>query len=154
MRLTDYLDPALVACDMQAADSRDLLSQISARVCRRHPELDKKVLLGKLHEREEKSSSGLESGVAVPHAMVPGVQKAICAVDRLAEPVDLKTLDGSPVRIVFTLLSAPEAVATHIRILARIARLCSVSEFIEKMNRARDAASLYTVIQEEDARHV
>ena len=154
MRLSDYLDPALVFCDLPAADSRDLLSRVSERVCKQHPELDKKVMLRKLQEREEKSSSGLEDGVAVPHAMIPGVTKTICVVARLADPIDLGTVDGSPVRIVFALISSPEAVATHIRILARIARLCSVPAFIEKMNQAKDDASLYEIIHEEDNRHV
>jgi PTS system nitrogen regulatory IIA component len=154
MRLSDFLDPALVICDLLVKDSRELLTRISEQVCRQHPELDKKALLGKLQEREDKSSSGLEGGVAVPHAMVPGVQQAICMVIRLAEPTDLQTLDGSPVTIVFALISPPDAVATHIRILARIARLCSIPTFIDKILAAPDSASLHQVILTEDNRHV
>jgi PTS system nitrogen regulatory IIA component len=111
MRLSDFLDPALVVCDLQVKDSRDLLSQISERVCKLHPGLDKKVLLAKLKEREEKSSSGLECGVAVPHAMVPGVEKAICVAIRLAGNIDVQTVDGSMVCIVFALISPSDAVA-------------------------------------------
>ena len=154
MRLSDFLDPALVICDPPVADCRDLLSQIAERVCEKHRDLDKKVLLSKLQEREDRSSSGLEGGVAVPHAMVPGVQQAICLVIRLAGPIDLQTIDGSPVSIVFALISSPDAVAAHIRILARIARLCSLPAFIEKMNQAQDAAALYQVILQEDSQHV
>jgi PTS system nitrogen regulatory IIA component len=154
MRLSDFLDPALVVCDLQVKDSRDLLSQISERVCKLHSGLDKKVLLGKLQEREEKSSSGLECGVAVPHAMVPGVEKAICVAVRLAGTVDLQTVDGSQVCIVFALISPPDGVATHIRLLARIARLCSDPAFIDKMLEAKDAATLHQVILAEDNRHV
>lgn len=154
MRLSDFLDPALVICDLQVKNSRELLSQISERVCRQHPKLDKKALLNKLQEREDKSSSGLEGGVAVPHAMVPGVLKAICMVIRLAGPNDLQTLDGSPVSIVFALISPPDAVATHIRILARIARLCSIPAFVDNILAAPDSASLHQVILKEDNRHV
>jgi len=154
MRLSDFLDPQLVICDLLVKDSRELLSNIAERICRQHPKLDKKVLLGKLQEREDKSSSGLEGGVAVPHAMVPGVQQAICMVIRLAGPVDLKTMDGSPVTIVFALISPPDAVATHIRILARIARLCSIPAFIDKILAAPDCASLHQIILAEDNRHV
>jgi PTS system nitrogen regulatory IIA component len=154
MRLSDFLDPALVVCDLQVKDSRDLLSQISERVCKLHPGLDKKVLLAKLKEREEKSSSGLECGVAVPHAMVPGVEKAICVAIRLAGNIDVQTVDGSMVCIVFALISPSDAVATHIRLLARIARLCSDPAFIDKMLEAKDAAALHQVILTEDNRHV
>ena len=57
MRLSDFLDPALVLYNLAATGSRDLLSQISERVCAQHPDLDKKVLLSKLQEREDKSWS-------------------------------------------------------------------------------------------------
>jgi PTS system nitrogen regulatory IIA component len=154
MRLCDFLDPALVVCDLQVKDSRELLSQISERVCKLHPGLDKKALMSKLQEREEKSSSGLECGVAVPHAMVPGVEKAICVAIRLAGTIDVQTVDGSPVCIVFALISPSDAVATHIRLLARIARLCSDPAFIDKMLAAPDAAGLHQVILTEDNRHV
>ena len=154
MRLSNFLDPALVICDLQTKDSRDLLSQIAERVCRQHPDLDKKVLLGKLQQREDRSSSGLEGGVAVPHTVVPGVDKAICVAIRLAEPIDLRTIDNSPVNIIFALISPPDSVATHIRILARIARLCSIPAFIDKMLEAEDDASLHQAILAEDNRHV
>ena len=154
MRLSDFMNPSLVICDLQVKESRELLSSIAERICRQHPELDKQVLLGKLQEREDKSSSGLEGGVAVPHAMVPGVQKAICMIIRLAGSADLQTMDGSPVKIVFALISPPDAVATHIRILARIARLCSIPAFIDKILAAPDSASLHQIILEEDNRHV
>ena len=154
MRLSDFLDPALVVCDLQAKDSRDLLSQISERVCKQHPGVDKKLLLGKLQEREEKSSSGLERGVAVPHAMVPGVQKAICVAVRLEGTIDMQTVDGSQVCIVFALISPADAVATHIRLLARIARLCSDPAFVDRMLEAKDAAALNQIILTEDGRHV
>lgn len=154
MRLSDFLDPALIICDLRVKDSRELLSEISERIGKLHPGLDKKILLSKLQEREDRSSSGLECGVAVPHAMVPGVSKAICAVIRLAGYIDLQTVDGSPVSIVFALLSPPDAVATHIRILARIARLCSIQDFIDQMLAAKDSAALYQVILAEDKRHV
>ena len=154
MRLRDFLDPALVICDLQAKDTRELLSSISERVHRVHPGLDKKTLLSKLQEREEKSSSGLECGVAVPHAMVPGVEKAICVAIRLAGDIDVQTVDGSKVCIVFALISPLDGVATHIRLLARIARLCSNQAFIDNMLEAKDAAALYQVILAEDNRHV
>ena len=154
MRLRDFLDPALVICDLQVKDTRELLSEISERVCKLHASLDKKVLLSKLQEREDRSSSGLEGGVAVPHAMVPGVEKAICVAIRLAGDIDLQTVDGSPVSIVFALISPADAVATHIRLLARIARLCSDPAFIDKMLEAKDAAALHQVILMEDNRHV
>jgi PTS system nitrogen regulatory IIA component len=54
----------------------------------------------------------------------------------------------------FLLISPQDAIATHIRLLARIARLCSFPAFLDRMLEAKDAAELYRVIREEDGKHV
>jgi PTS system nitrogen regulatory IIA component len=107
-----------------------------------------------LLDREKSYSTGLECGIAVPHAMVEGVEKTVCLVATMQVPVNMGTVDGSLVHTAFLLLSPPEAVATHIRLLARIARLCSETAFVERLRRSPDAETLYRTIVEEDERHV
>jgi len=52
------------------------------------------------------------------------------------------------------LVSPQDSIATHIRILARIARLCTLGTFLERMLSAASADELYQTIREEDGRHV
>ncbi len=154
MRLSPYLRPELVVVDLEAADSREAIGNLVDTLVGVHPDLDRQLLLDSLLEREKDVGTGLESGVAVPHATVAGVERTILMVARLLEPVDFSTRDDSPVRILFLMISHPDAIATHIRLLARIARLCSNDDFLQAMLAARDAGDLLAVVQREDARHV
>ncbi|MBW1807113.1 MAG: PTS sugar transporter subunit IIA [Deltaproteobacteria bacterium] len=153
MRLAEYIHPELVMVDVEAADAEDLFSQASERLCAHEPCLEKEVLIQNLLQREAKTGTGLEGGVAVPHAMVPGVEKTICQIIRLSKPMDFGALDKKPVKVLFILVSAPEAVAVHIRILARIARFCSTPGFIDRLLEA-EADSLYEIVKAEDSRHI
>lgn len=154
MRLSLYLQPELVVADLSASTNIEVVEGLVERVLQVLPQLDRAALLGALLDREQQVSTGLESGVAVPHATLEGLAKTTLAVARLARPVDFGTLDGSPVRIVFMMLSPPDAIATHIRLLARLARLCSSDAFLTAILEAPDAQALLEVILQEDARHV
>ena len=154
MRLSDYMHPDLVFANLRAGSSRDLLDLLAGKVCESYPNLEKTTCLDSLLQREREFSTGLECGIAVPHATVPGVEKTVCVVCTLASPVEIETTDGIPVRIVFMLLSPPNAIANHVRILARIARLCSLEDFPARIRAAEDSESLFQVITEEDQRHV
>jgi PTS system nitrogen regulatory IIA component len=154
MRLADFIDSRLVMTDLQLPEGHELFDPLLDKICSVHTELDRAAILDRLLEREKKFSTGLECGIAVPHALVPGVEKTICLVARLAEPIEFGTLDGSLVGLLFLLISPQDSIATHIRLLARIARLCSFPAFLDRMLEAKDAGKLYKVIQEEDGKHV
>jgi len=154
MRLCSYIDSNFVFTDLCPKDRQELLSQLAQRISTQLVHIDSQTLLNCLLEREKKSSTGLEYGIAVPHAMLPGIQQTICSIARLDQPIEYETMDGSPVRLVFLLLSPPDSIATHIRILARIARLCSIPDFPQRMLEAKDARDLFDIIKAEDDRHV
>jgi PTS system nitrogen regulatory IIA component len=154
MRLTPFLRRELVVAGLQAGDNVEVIEGLVDLVCAVEPSLERVGLLAALLEREQQVSTGLESGVAVPHATVAGIDGTLLAVARLAKPVDFATLDGSLVRFVFLMISPPSGLAVHIRLLARIARLCALPAFLEAMDAAQDDAGLFQVIEHEDDQHV
>ena len=154
MRLSPHLHPELVVADLSATTNVEAIEALVDLSLEVLPGLDREVMLGALLDREQQVSTGLESGVAVPHATIEGVTETTLVVARLAQPIDFGTLDGSPVRIVFMMLSPPGAIATHIRLLARLARLCSSDAFLDAILTAPDAKALLEVVEQEDARHV
>ena len=154
MRLMPYIHSDLVIAGLPGSDHQAVLSGLAAHYCRVFSEMDAPTLLNKLLEREKVSATGLEGGVAVPHTTLEGTEKTICCVASLAQPVDFGALDHEPVEIVFLLISPPNTMATHIRLLARIARLCSQPDFIDALKAAPDNVTLYKVLSQEDDSHV
>ncbi|RME25753.1 MAG: PTS sugar transporter subunit IIA [Deltaproteobacteria bacterium] len=154
MRLSEYMEPELVTVDMKADDGRQLVDELTRLICSQHDYIDRDLLANAFIERQHKGRAGLECGIAVYHALVRGLKRPVFAIARLADELDLGTLDGTPVRIVFALVSPEDSPATHVRLLARMARLFNRPKIQNRIRAAASRLELYNLLRKEDAGHV
>lgn len=99
--------------------------------------VDETVILDALLEREALGSTGLGSGVAVPHARIEGLDRIYGVMVRLDAPVPFEALDDRPVDILFALLAPPRDGAEHLRALATVSRAMRSPELRERLRQAR-----------------
>lgn len=109
-------------------------------------ELDRKVVLERIDEREQIGSTGFGRGVAIPHARIPGLKRPVAAFLRLEAPVDFEAADGVPVDLVFGLLSPEQAGAAHLHALAAISRMMREERMHEALVKAPGAEVLYGLL--------
>ena len=83
---------------------------------------DHSIALDDVIEREQYLSTGLENGVAIPHAKTDTVDELRLAFGISKEGVDFDSLDGQPATLVFLVLSPKDTSGPHIQLLARISR--------------------------------
>lgn len=104
---------------------------------------DSSSLLAQLQARETMASTGLGSGVALPHPRSPSadfVREPIVIIATLAKPVDWRALDGRPVHSVILLVSpSPQQ---HLQVLSRIAFLLREPRFLGALERAAAAGEI------------
>ncbi|MDX9866325.1 MAG: cation:proton antiporter [Kiritimatiellia bacterium] len=74
-------------------------------------------------DREQNLSTGLEHGVALPHARTDAVTRLVCAVGLKKEGLAYDTLDGRPARIVALVLAPEQAAAPQLQVIAHLCRL-------------------------------
>jgi PTS system nitrogen regulatory IIA component len=91
-------------------------------------------------------STGIGSGIAIPHGKLPKLERLFGVFARLDRPVDFEALDGQPVDLMFLLLAPEAAGADHLKALARVARLLRDPEIARKLRESRDAEALYAVL--------
>ena len=90
-----------------------------------------------LLEREALGSTGLGSGVAVPHARLEGIARVTAVFVRLETPVAYGAVDDRPVDLLFALFAPPRDGADHLRALAAVSRALRSSEMREQLRQAR-----------------
>jgi PTS system nitrogen regulatory IIA component len=79
-------------------------------------------------DREEIMGTGMEKGIAIPHARLPGLTRSVFTFGRSLKGVEWNTPDGMPVKLVFLLLSPVHKKGkedVQVNILASIARVMS-----------------------------
>jgi len=90
-----------------------------------------------LLQREALGSTGLGSGVAVPHARLDGLEQVTGVFVRLETPVAWGAVDDRPVDLLFALFAPPRDGADHLRALAAVSRALRSTEMLEHLRKAR-----------------
>ena len=75
--------------------------------------------------REESMTTGMEDGIAIPHAAVDDLPEVLAVIGIAPDGVPFETLDGQPARILVCLVIPRAKKLQHIRTLAEIAKLLS-----------------------------
>lgn len=152
MRLSEYLRSDFVVARLEARDVDGVIQEVSARAGAAGvaPE---DTIAQKLLEREKLHSTVMGSGLAIPHATVPGLEEAVIGVALAPEPIAFGPADTDPVRVFIVLLSPPGGEREHVKILARICRLMRHEDFLDQLEAAEDDEGILQVIEAIDAQH-
>ena len=121
MSITDLLKPADVYLDVALGTKKDVLGFLSDRVserCGSRAEMCRHALAA----REKLGSTAIGAGIAIPHAQLDGLDRAMAIFVRPAQPVPYAATDEGPVDLIIMLLTPTGATREHLEALAGIAR--------------------------------
>jgi len=146
--LEKYLNIALINEDLKAADKRSLIAELAALIAKACPDLNADKIGKALEERENIDSTGVEEGVAIPHAKVDCVSELTVAVGVAKRGIDFGSHDGIPTRLFFVLLAPPNAAGEHMKVLARMAKVLSMPNVKEKLLESKSPGDIYSALVE------
>lgn len=149
MNLGSLTDPQLIFPDLPGEDVEGVLRAFAARLAGHGLVDDAERLYDKLQEREQLGSTGIGSGVAIPHCKMKGLERAILAVGLKQRPVDYGAVDGKPVRLFFLVVSPQDAPAVHLQVLASISRWVKADRHVERTVAMNDRDEIYAFLQRE-----
>lgn len=154
MRLKEYLRDDFVLLRLAAHDAEGVVGEMSARA--EAAGVGPAALVEeKLLERERLHPTVMGSGLAIPHATVPGLDAPVIGVALAGgDPIPFGGGDAEPVRVFFVLLSPPGHEREHVKLLARICRLVRHEGFMDALEAADDEGKVVEIIQAIDAQHV
>jgi PTS system nitrogen regulatory IIA component len=144
----DLLAPGAICPRVTATDKRQVLSVVSEVAARVH-RLKAGAVFDALLQREAAGSTGVGHGVAIPHALVPGLERIHGIFVRLKPPIDYLAVDNEPVDLVFALLAPPSDAADHLRSLARTARVLRSADLRRQLRLAHGTDALRALLSRE-----
>lgn len=111
---------------------------------------------GKLNDREEykkeilkresQGSTGMEEGIAIPHAKTNAVKTSTVAIGISKKGVDYESLDGEPSRLFFMIAASDTSADSHIEILSKLTTLLLEDEIREGILNAKSKEELLNVL--------
>ena len=145
MLLDKVFNPKAVNIDLKSEDKDEVFEELIEELVSVNPSLDRSVALAAVKEREAKMSTGIMSGIAVPHAKTSAVTDVQGAIGISRSGIDYDALDGKPVHLIVLILSGADSTELHLRVLKRLARLLENSEFYAELMEQKTAESGYNV---------
>ena len=149
MKLSKITSPDLIKIGVRSQTKTELLLELLDLLVAKGQVHDREKVLKALLVRESQQSTGLESGIAVPHAKTDAVSILQLAVGVSKDGMDFDSLDSKPSRLFFLMLAPPGASGPHIEALSEIARLCSNDEALSMMMNAKTPFAMYEIIKGE-----
>jgi fructose-specific phosphotransferase system IIA component len=151
--LWQILDPGCIELDLKARRKEEALAEMAALLARAGRIGDPEELTRALLAREKLTSTGVGSGIAIPHAMLAGLEETLLAVGRKLEGLPFDAIDRKPVQLIFLLAGPRGRELSHLQLLSRLARLLRDASFRETLMSAQEPREVLELLRsrEEEA---
>ncbi len=152
MKLSELIVQDLVEVPLRAADKWQALSLI-ARVPQRAGRCAESMVATieqALVARERSMSTGMEHGIAIPHAAVDGLDELIAVLALAPDGIPFEAVDKKPAQILVALIYPRHKKLTHIKTLAEIARMLARADVRQRLLECKDPGAVIATLRELD----
>ena len=152
MTLADFTSPGLIVPHLRGLDAASVIQELSQAMQREKRVPDLLPFYEAALNSEFLVSNEMASGMAFPHARLPGLKELAFALGRSDEPLRWGAKAIRTVRLVF-LLAVPATDSTqYLPVIAGLARLSSNGALVEKLQAATDNIGIFELIRQIELR--
>lgn len=146
MNVREALRPAAVRLQLAATAKDAIIEELLELIAATGAVSDRDAALRALREREAKMSTGIQHGVAIPHAKTDTVQTLVASVGLAPQGVDFDSMDGEPSRIFIMTLSPLTRMGPHIQFLSAVSQALEKPEIRASLLRARTPEEVIAIL--------
>jgi fructose-specific phosphotransferase system IIA component len=150
MLLTQIMKKTSVVVPLQNTDKEDVITELVDTLDSGGILKDRDVVLDSVLMREQTRSTGIGSGIAIPHGKSSGVDELAMAIGIAKSPIEFDSIDNKGVTIVVLLVSPSGQTGPHIQALAKISRLMLDEAFRKQLQDAGNPEELYELIRSKE----
>lgn len=150
--LHELFTPSRIACRLESEDKPEVFEELVDLLVTQYGINSRDEILDAIRRREEKMSTGIKKGIAIPHAKTRFTSGVIGVLGMTDRGIDYESLDGEPVHLLFLLVSSEEDAGTHLAVLKKIALLVENVDFYREMLAAGDPQKANRIIRKYEER--
>jgi fructose-specific phosphotransferase system IIA component len=151
MRLTEILQPDCLKVPLSGKNKESAITELVDSLDAAGVLQDRDTVLNAVLTREKTRSTGIGSGIAIPHGKCAAVKELVMAIGIAKEPIDFQSVDSHPVRIILLLVSPADQTGPHIQALARISRVMLDDNFKTKLENTKSVEEAEQLLKEKEA---
>jgi PTS system nitrogen regulatory IIA component len=128
MNLKTVLSKETISLHLKGTSKEAIINELLDILVAADKIQDRAAALSAVMEREQKMSTGMKHGIAIPHGKSGTIRDLVACIGVSDSPVDFDSLDAQPCRIFIMTLSPIEKTGPHLQFLAEISLLFKSSE--------------------------
>lgn len=114
------IDAFSISMSLQGNTKSEVIQELLELLKNNNKITDVDTVMREIMEREASMSTGMQDGIAIPHAKSDAVDQLVAAVGLKPQGMDFASLDGQPTRIIVLSLSPKKNPESHLQFLAAI----------------------------------
>ena len=146
MKITDLLTKDSISIGISLQNKSDAIDTAVGLMNNLNNLKDLEEFKRQVYIREEKGSTGVGEGVAIPHGKSSVVTKPGLAAMTIPDGVEFESLDGNPVNLLFLIAAPDNDSNVHLEILATLSKLLMDDKFIKSLVEAKSKEEFLEII--------
>jgi fructose-specific phosphotransferase system IIA component len=150
IKLSDLLSPECIELKLAGRKKREIIRELVDVISRGDGIADGEALFNSLMEREQMGSTGIGNGIAIPHAMIPGMNTARIAFGRKPGGAKFDSVDNQPASLFFLLAGPEDNPGLHLKVLSKLARYLHDESFRHALLNAETPSDVVEAFKNKD----
>ncbi len=121
-------DTHCVIMNLTAQEKDDAILELVNLLHKNGKIIDKNMVYNAVMEREHSMTTGLQDGIAIPHAKTEAVESLCAAVGIVPGGMDFKSLDEKPTRIIILSLAPKSNPGSHLEFLSSVSSILQLED--------------------------
>jgi len=147
LKFSDFIQENNILLDLSGKTKLDVIKELLDHMHKLGVVSNYEAALDDILVRENHLSTGLENGIAIPHAKTEGVDKLAIVFGIKKYGIDFESLDAKPANLIFLVLSPKNTSGPHIQALALISRNLNINTNRDRLKSAKsvnEIAEIFT----------
>jgi len=148
MNLKTVITTDTIELHLKGSTKNEIINELLDILVRTGKISDREGALAAIMEREDKMSTGMKHGIAIPHGKSSSISDLVACIGISEKPVDFDSLDHEPCRIFIMTLSPVEKTGPHLQFLAEVSLLFKSSEKRKEILNAKTPEEVQKILAE------
>ena len=148
MNLKTIINADTINLHLKGSTKKEIINELLDVLLRAGKIHDREAALAAVMDREDKMSTGMKHGIAIPHGKTATTRDLIACIGISDNPVDFNSLDKKPSRIFIMTLSPLEKTGPHLQFLAEVSLLFKSGEKREEILNAKTPEEVLEILTE------
>ena len=128
MNLNTILTKETIRLNLKGSTKIEIINELLDILTAANKITDREAAYKAIMDREEKMSTGMKHGIAIPHGKSDSIQDLVACIGISENPVNFDSLDHEPSKIFIMTLSSGDKTGPHLQFLAEISSLFKNAE--------------------------